>query len=107
MISIGQSTTGQHILDRKTEKALCGFPSKFKAILEVERLEDVRDPICKRCRSIAETGGRAEPMHLKHKRSLMVELKDKLLTGEISYQAFRNQAYPLQKEIQAMEAGPA
>jgi hypothetical protein len=41
---------------------------------------------------------------LKHKRSQLVELKDSLMTGEISYPAFQKAAYPLQKEIRALEA---
>jgi hypothetical protein len=109
MISLGRSSATSpvlHVLDMKTSKSLCGTPAA-KEILEVKALSDVHERdgnLCQRCQSIAETGNRAEPMHLRHKKSQLVELKDQLLTGEITYKAFQKAAYPLQKEIQAMEA---
>lgn len=106
MISLGRSTTSTHILDAKSGRALCGFPNEFREILQVDSFDDIQERdgrLCRTCRSIAETGGRAEPMHLKHKRSQLTELKDALMTGEICYPKFQKAAYPLQKEIEALE----
>lgn len=42
------------------------------------------------------------PQHLKHKKALMVLLKDQLLRGEIRYPAYIRKALPLQKEIDGL-----
>ena len=112
---------------------LCGFDFQEapKEITAVDRLRDINDEeasrLCPGCRSRADgneardaQGAKATtntrqssaspksdlsmaPQHLKHRKAQLVELKDQLLTHEISYAQFKAKAYRLQKEIQVLE----
>lgn len=108
MITLLRSTTSYHIADPTTGLALCGFPNKAKEKIELDRLEDRTkgERLCARCeeRHLRPADRSMEAKHLRHKISQMVELKDALMRGEISYRSFRSKAYPLQKEIEALEA---
>ncbi|MDE2426850.1 MAG: hypothetical protein KGO96_13195 [Elusimicrobia bacterium] len=109
-----------HLAKQDPTKAVCG-----QTLMSAESNPPGVNPTCEKCldyarkkhwvrsggtgaaKAEARTGGPTPPtstMHLKHKRSQLVELKDQLLTGEISYKALQSKAYPLQKEIQSMEA---
>ena len=41
--------------------------------------------------------------HLAHKKSLLTELKDQLLTGEISYAVYKPKADAVVREIRTLE----